>query len=229
MVIEWLFFNLANIITFSRIILTPIALFWIPWPVYFASPWSIGIEIMIYVLLAATDRLDGYVAKKIKNTEGAGKVLDPIADKIMHVYGLTFLWTEKLLDPWMIIFIMGGELIVFGIVIRGILLVEKLERERHREKFRVPTIRKIYWIELYRLVKEKMIDDLAVDDLGKIKMGFYFAGYSLVAVNVFLGPSQAAHFFLQVAFFSGMTLSYYADIKYYNKFEEWKKANLPEK
>lgn len=228
MMVAWLLLNSANIITFSRIIVTPIALFWVPWPVYFDPPWDIGVRILLYVLLAMTDRLDGYIARKIKNTEGIGKALDPIADKIMHVYGLTFLWTTQLLDQWMIVLITGGEVIVFGIVIRAILLVEKPERMKHKNNYRLPALRKLYWIELYRLVKAKLINDLEVEDLGKIKMGFFFAGYSFIAINVFFGPAGMLSFFYLVAFFSGAVLSYYADFKYYNKFEKWKKDNLPE-
>lgn len=228
MIFNWLFLNSANIITLSRIIVTPIALFLVPWPDYFPPPWDIGLEIVIYVILASTDRLDGYVARKIKNTEGIGKVLDPIADKIMHIYGLTFLWVAQLLEPWMIVLITGGEVIVFGIVIRAILLVEKPERMKHKNNYRLPALRKPYWIDLYRLVKTKLINDLEVEDLGKIKMGFFFAGYSFIAINVFFGPAKILSFFYLVSFFSGVVLSYYADSRYYNRFEEWKRENFPE-
>lgn len=231
--LRWIFWwNLANIITCSRVIITPVAIFVIPWDSYFEYPWNIGVRGIVYALLLLTDRLDGTFAKAAGNTKGIGVVLDSLADKIMHVYGLTFLWVYELLDPWMIILITGGEVIVLGIITMGIILVRRQERKKYELGFFSSLVNKKLWTDVYRKVKERLISDIKVDDSGRIKMGFYFFGYGFTAINIFLDPASVLNsifnFFRLVSFSSGILFSYSTDVKYYKKFEKWKKTNFPD-
>lgn len=219
---RWIYWNMANIITISRITVTPLAVFIFPWSNYLDPSWDLGVRSVVYVLLASTDKLDGIVARIIGNTNGIGKVLDPLADKLMHVYGLTFLWIFQLLDPWLILLITGGEIIVFGIIVRGILLLEKTERVKHKSKLKPAAFNRKYWVSMYRLSKENLISEVEVSDLGKIKMGFYFFGYAFIAANVFWGPVNVLKFFYLTSFISGIVISYSADVRYYKKFEKLK-------
>ena len=80
----------ANVVTLLRICLVPVFVVAIisPWPEYFpfwadaeaSKPW---IAAGIFILLAATDGLDGYLARSRGEVTNFGKFIDPLADKIL--------------------------------------------------------------------------------------------------------------------------------------------------
>ena len=76
--------NIPNKITITRIIMMPIfiALFLLDFP------YSKFIALGIFILAAASDALDGYIARKYNLVTNLGKFLDPIADKLLCTTGL---------------------------------------------------------------------------------------------------------------------------------------------
>lgn len=72
--------NLPNKLTILRLIMIPlfVAAFYVT-----AIPYNYVISAAIFVLAAATDFLDGYIARKYNLVTDLGKFLDPIADKVL--------------------------------------------------------------------------------------------------------------------------------------------------
>lgn len=72
--------NLPNKLTILRIVMIPVfvAVFFID-----AIPYNFIISAVIFALAAATDFLDGYIARKYNLVTNLGKFLDPIADKVL--------------------------------------------------------------------------------------------------------------------------------------------------
>ena len=72
--------NLPNKLSLSRLIITPIMMFF-----YLASFITFGkvIAVGLFVIGAITDFLDGYIARKYNLVTDIGKFLDPIADKLL--------------------------------------------------------------------------------------------------------------------------------------------------
>ena len=68
--------NLPNKITILRILLTP---FFISFILY--SKWEMAL--IIFIIAAVSDGIDGYLARTLKQRTELGKVLDPIADKLL--------------------------------------------------------------------------------------------------------------------------------------------------
>lgn len=68
--------NLANKITIFRILLIP---FFIAFILY--SKWEIAL--FIFIIAAMSDAVDGYLARTLKQRTELGKILDPIADKLL--------------------------------------------------------------------------------------------------------------------------------------------------
>ena len=68
--------NLANKITISRILLVP---FFIAFILY--SKWEMAL--VVFLVAAVSDAVDGYVARTMKQRTELGKILDPIADKLL--------------------------------------------------------------------------------------------------------------------------------------------------
>ena len=69
---------------------------------------------MFYVILASSDLVDGYVARKYDQTSSAGAMLDPLADKLLVIAALIFL-IGRGVDAWMVYVILARELIVTGL------------------------------------------------------------------------------------------------------------------
>ncbi|NCS66527.1 MAG: CDP-diacylglycerol--glycerol-3-phosphate 3-phosphatidyltransferase [Hydrogenophilales bacterium CG03_land_8_20_14_0_80_62_28] len=85
-------FNLPNILTWLRIWLIPlfVAAFYLPdgWlPAHLVNIIATG----IFALAAATDWLDGYLARRLNQTSAFGAFLDPVADKLMVAAALIVL------------------------------------------------------------------------------------------------------------------------------------------
>ncbi|MDG1704853.1 MAG: CDP-diacylglycerol--glycerol-3-phosphate 3-phosphatidyltransferase [Pseudomonadales bacterium] len=79
--------NLPNILTASRILLIPIFV-----GLYMVQQdWSIVLASVLFTLAAATDWLDGYLARKLEQTTPLGAFLDPVADKLIVVSALIVL------------------------------------------------------------------------------------------------------------------------------------------
>lgn len=72
-------FNLPNILTILRVILIPVFVGLFYWP----TPRSNLFAAFVFVIAALTDLLDGYLARRLKQTTKFGAFLDPVADKIM--------------------------------------------------------------------------------------------------------------------------------------------------
>lgn len=75
------FFSLPNILTYIRILLVPVfVLVFVNAQSWIDHIWAIA----IILISAATDIIDGYIARKFNMITDWGKVIDPVADKAMQ-------------------------------------------------------------------------------------------------------------------------------------------------
>ncbi|MGK7345675.1 MAG: CDP-diacylglycerol--glycerol-3-phosphate 3-phosphatidyltransferase [Candidatus Nitrospinota bacterium M3_3B_026] len=104
-------FNLPNRITLFRIFLVPVIL------VFLISPslWSSIVAALVFGLAAATDWLDGHLARVTNQVTLLGKLLDPIADKLLIVAALVPLVELGRVSAWIVAVIIGRELAVSGL------------------------------------------------------------------------------------------------------------------
>ncbi|HHS84289.1 MAG TPA: CDP-diacylglycerol--glycerol-3-phosphate 3-phosphatidyltransferase [Gammaproteobacteria bacterium] len=79
--------NIPNILTLLRIALIPIFVICFYLPV----PWAHAASALLFTLAAATDWLDGYLARRLEQTSPFGAFLDPVADKLMVAAALVLL------------------------------------------------------------------------------------------------------------------------------------------
>ena len=84
--------NLPNKITLTRIALIPVFVL-----MFFLEsvPFNYGIAAILFLVLALTDALDGYIARKYNLITNLGKFLDPIADKVLVSVAMILLITLK--------------------------------------------------------------------------------------------------------------------------------------
>lgn len=122
--------NLANRITLARIFLVPIIMFFLlvklPLPPLKIQEFSITynqiIAALIFIIAASTDSLDGYIARSRKMITNLGKLLDPLADKLLVSAVLVSLVEMSKVDAWIVIVIISREFAVTGL--RQIALLE---------------------------------------------------------------------------------------------------------
>jgi CDP-diacylglycerol---glycerol-3-phosphate 3-phosphatidyltransferase len=104
--------NLANKITFTRILLIPIFLICISIK---HIPYGTTIATIIFIVAALTDSLDGYIARSRKQVTNLGKFMDPLADKLLVSTALIALVECKMIPGWVTIIIISRELAVTGL------------------------------------------------------------------------------------------------------------------
>lgn len=112
----------ANIVTLTRILLVPVffVAFVSPWPEWFPDwseaemlkPW---LAALLFVVLACTDALDGYLARSRGEVTNFGKFMDPLADKILVAAALLALCELQVLPAWVALVILTREFIVSGL------------------------------------------------------------------------------------------------------------------
>ncbi|MDP2728476.1 MAG: CDP-alcohol phosphatidyltransferase family protein, partial [Dehalococcoidia bacterium] len=95
------YYNLANLLSLSRILLTP------PILLFLLAPWQEGYFVGGCLFLAAvvTDILDGYWARRRRSASSLGVFLDLIADKVLILAVLLVLVHLGLIPAWMAIVI----------------------------------------------------------------------------------------------------------------------------
>ncbi|MDO5117650.1 MAG: CDP-diacylglycerol--glycerol-3-phosphate 3-phosphatidyltransferase [Eggerthellaceae bacterium] len=111
----------ANVVTVLRICGVPVFIIVIlaDWPEMFTEPpffealkpW---IAAIVFGILAATDSVDGYLARSRNEVTTFGKFIDPIADKILTASALIALVELQVLPSWVVIVILCREFIVSG-------------------------------------------------------------------------------------------------------------------
>ena len=73
------------------------------------------LSLAIFLVAAATDLLDGYLARRWKQVTTIGTLLDPIADKLLVSAALISLVQVRALPGWMAVLIIGREFAVSGL------------------------------------------------------------------------------------------------------------------
>jgi len=122
--------NIANKITIARIFLVPIIMFFLlvnlqlpPIRIEtFEITYNQIIAALIFIIAASTDGIDGYLARKQKIVTNLGKLLDPLADKLLVSAVLISLVEMGKLDAWIAVVIISREFAVTGL--RQIALLE---------------------------------------------------------------------------------------------------------
>ncbi|QGQ96300.1 CDP-diacylglycerol--glycerol-3-phosphate 3-phosphatidyltransferase [Paenibacillus psychroresistens] len=121
--------NLPNRITVARIALIPVIMVFLQvktFPVIHLSDFTITynqiLATFVFIIAASTDGLDGYIARKRKLVTNLGKLLDPLADKLLVTAVLVYLVELGKIDAWIVIVIIGREFAVTGL--RQIALLE---------------------------------------------------------------------------------------------------------
>ncbi len=117
--------NIPNLLAFIRLLLAPLMFVLLvnqdaslfegihtSWLNYFAA--------FIFVLASATDFFDGHIARTFDQITVMGKILDPLADKMLTLAGFLGLMMQGIASPWAIYLILTRELFVTGLRVSAV-------------------------------------------------------------------------------------------------------------
>ena len=137
--------NLPNKLTLARLVLTGVfvALLSVEFP------WSRTLALLVFAVAAITDFFDGHIARKRDLVTNFGKLMDPLADKVLMCAGFVLLTAhpEHLIPAWVVVLILTREFLVTGL--RLIALAENVvlgaeKLGKHKTTWQIITI--IYFL-----------------------------------------------------------------------------------
>ncbi len=102
--------NIPNILTVLRVILIPLFVI-----AFLVGGINIWVAFAIFVLASVTDFLDGYIARKKNLVTDFGKLMDPLADKILVMSAFICFTYAGIFHPAITIVVMSREFLVTGI------------------------------------------------------------------------------------------------------------------
>lgn len=169
--------GLPNKITFVRVLFVPLVV------ILLLSPTRNAGELAAAVLIVAslTDWLDGYLARRRRQSTAVGKLLDPIADKLLVVGALLPLVQLGRVPAWIVVVIVCREIAVTGLrsiaANQGIVI-------RARELGKLKTVSQMVALVI-----------LALDyELGGVS--FRFAGNAVLVGAMALGVASGVQYFV---------------------------------
>ena len=104
-------FNLPNYLTMVRILAIPVVV----WLLVQDSPLTNLIAVTLFLLAALTDMLDGYLARRMGLDSALGKLLDPLADKILVSTVMIALVPLGRMEAWIPMVVIGREFTISGL------------------------------------------------------------------------------------------------------------------
>lgn len=105
--------NLANKLTMLRIFLIPVFLIFLT--VKDISPWGMLAATFVFIIASLTDKLDGYIARSRNQITRFGKLMDPLADKLLVTAALISLVEFHIIPTWVAMLIIAREYAVTGL------------------------------------------------------------------------------------------------------------------
>jgi len=110
--------NIPNLLTGLRIFCIPVIILFLTSP----RPLASFLAALVFAIASFTDLLDGYLARQQKAETAIGKLLDPMADKLLILSGMIMLIPLDRIPAWMVVLIIGREVAITGL--RGIASAE---------------------------------------------------------------------------------------------------------
>jgi len=112
--------NVPNTLSFIRLLLVPVFCY-----VFFSDiPNALYWAGLIYFVAGITDIIDGYIARKYNQITKLGRIIDPLADKMMQIAAFVCLTIAEIIPVWVILILVAKEAILVG---GGALVLKKVK------------------------------------------------------------------------------------------------------
>ena len=144
--------NLANRLTMLRILLT--FLFMIAFSLQ--GLWFKVAALIIFSAAALSDFLDGMIAKKRNMVTDFGRLMDPIADKILVLAAFAAFLEMQLFEAWMFVIIVSREILITSLRLFALNKGRILSAVRAGKHKTVSQMAAIFYILIFVVVKESV-------------------------------------------------------------------------
>lgn len=104
--------TVPNLLSLVRLLGVPY-FFWL-----IVGPHSDGLALVVLFLSGATDWLDGYLARRLKQFSRLGELLDPLADRLYILAALAALFIRDLIPVWVVVALLGRDLVMTVLLAR---------------------------------------------------------------------------------------------------------------
>ena len=109
--------NLPNLLTIARMALVPVFIVFFYLGQGGAQLYSV-LAFAVFLVASGTDAIDGHIARKHNLITNFGKLMDPLADKVLTTAAFVVFVDVKIIPAWMVIVILAREFAITGL--RGV-------------------------------------------------------------------------------------------------------------
>jgi CDP-diacylglycerol--glycerol-3-phosphate 3-phosphatidyltransferase len=145
--------NIANKLTMLRIILTFIFMFFL----FCHGVWAKVLSLAIFIFAALSDFLDGMIANKKNMVTDFGRLMDPIADKILVLSAFAAFVQMQLIEAWMFMIIVSREILITSLRLFALNKGKVLSATRAGKQKTVSQMLVIFAILGFVVTKEVML------------------------------------------------------------------------
>jgi CDP-diacylglycerol--glycerol-3-phosphate 3-phosphatidyltransferase len=179
--------NIANRLTVARIVLTFVFMFFL----FVHGLWAKAVALTIFLFAALSDFLDGRIAHKKNMVTDFGKLMDPIADKILVLAAFAAFVQMQLIEAWMVVIIIFREILITSLRLFALNKGKVLSATRTGKHKTLSQMVVIFLILVFIVSKEVMLDFFTWNpDWEKVfRQGIYVIMLLTVALTLYSGLS----------------------------------------
>jgi len=145
--------NIANRLTMLRIFITFVFMFFL----FLPGLWFKVLSLTLFIFAALSDYLDGMIAQKMNMVTDFGKLMDPIADKILVLAAFAAFVQMQLIDAWMFVIIVSREILITSLRLFALNKGKVLSATRAGKHKTVSQMLVIFLILVFIVSKEVML------------------------------------------------------------------------
>ena len=179
--------NIANRITMARIVLTFVFMFFL----FCHGLWAKAISLVVFMLAALSDFLDGFIANKRNMVTDFGRLMDPIADKILVLAAFSAFVQLQIIEAWMFMIIVSREILITSLRLFALNKGKVLSAARAGKHKTVSQMLVIFTILGFIVLKESMLTYSTWNPLWEkvFRQGIYVLMLITVGLTLYSGIS----------------------------------------
>jgi len=184
--------NIANRLTLLRIILTFVFMFFLSFPFKGSlALWAKVISLAVFIFAALSDFLDGMIAHKRNMVTDFGRLMDPIADKILVLAAFAAFVQMQLVDAWMFVIIVSREILITSLRLFALNKGKVLSATRAGKHKTLSQMLVIFVILGFIVFKEVMLTFYTWNPIGEkiFRQGIYILMLITVGLTLYSGLS----------------------------------------
>jgi CDP-diacylglycerol---glycerol-3-phosphate 3-phosphatidyltransferase len=179
--------NIANKLTMLRIFLTFVFMFFL----FCHGPLAKILSLAIFIFAALSDLLDGMIAHKKNMVTDFGRLMDPIADKILVLAAFAAFVQMQLIEAWMFVIIVSREILITSLRLFALNKGKVLSATRAGKHKTVSQMLVIFSILGFIVSKEVMLAYFTWNPAWEsvFRQGIYFLMLLTVGLTLYSGLS----------------------------------------